>query len=83
MKVHLTLNSPNSLCGMSPRQGSYDIRTHATFFHAPEQDQCSRCLHHFEQRGNSIKKAREQAKFSPVPRALILADRAEVQHAQC
>jgi hypothetical protein len=75
MKVHLTLGSPNSLCGMQPRYGNYDIRTHATFFHAPEKDQCARCLHHFVQRGNSIKKAREQAQFSSVSRALILADR--------
>jgi hypothetical protein len=78
MKVHLTLGHERSLCGMHPRNGSYDIRTHATFFHAPEQDQCSRCLHHFEQRGNSIKKARAATKFQPVPRALVLADRAGV-----
>lgn len=77
-KVHLTLGDQRSLCGMSPRHGNYDIRTHATFFHAPEQDQCERCLYHFELRGNSIKKARDQAKFQPVPRALILADRAGV-----
>lgn len=76
MKVHLSQGHERSLCGMSPRQGHYDIRPHATFFHAPEQDQCERCLHHFEQHGGNIKTARAQAKFQPVPRALILADRA-------
>lgn len=33
MKVHIRINdNDRSLCGMSPRHGSYDIRTISTFF---------------------------------------------------
>lgn len=75
MKVHLAIGHERSLCGMSPRHGTHDIRTHATFFHTPEADQCGRCLHFFEKRGYSIRKERDKAKFQPVPRTVVVADR--------
>lgn len=75
MKVHLAMGHRRSLCGIEPRQGMYDIRTIATFFHSEDSDQCERCLHHLTQRGYSIKKLRSQAMDTRIPCAQIMADR--------
>lgn len=76
MKVHLAIGDTCSLCGIKSAQGKYDIRSLATFFQSAESDQCERCLHHFAQRGYSIKKMRERAESVRVPRSLVVADRA-------
>lgn len=76
-KVHVTINgNDRSICGMSPRHGNYDIRTMATFFQAPESDQCGRCLDHLAKRGYSITKLRADAKF--LPRKDVVVDRCKV-----
>lgn len=74
MKVHLAMGNTRSLCGISP-SGSHDVRSLATFFHSPDEDQCSRCLHHFVARGYSINSARAAAKYMPRAAAAIIADR--------
>ena len=76
MKVHLTLCYGRALCGLNPLRGKYDIRTAATFFQCADSDQCSSCLHHFAHQGHSIKRARESASLSMLPRAQVVADRA-------
>lgn len=75
MKVHLAIGDTRSLCGIKPAQGK-DIRSLATFFQSSEPDQCERCLHHFAQRGYSIKKMRERAVSVPISRSMVVADRA-------
>lgn len=76
-KVHAAIGHERALCGMSPRHGTYDIRTMATFFQSADDDQCCRCLELLEKRGYSVKRLREAAR--PQLRSGVVADRAEVR----
>lgn len=59
-KVHVTTGHSNSLCGLSPRNGTYRIHSFSKFFTAADEVQCEKCLEAVKRRGYNIAKLRAQ-----------------------
>lgn len=57
---HARIGNERSLCGLSPKQGKYNIATLCSFFTALPEEQCERCLDAIKRRGYNIEKLRLQ-----------------------
>lgn len=59
-KVHARIDHQRSLCGLSPTNGKYFIATFSSFFTAPTEHQCEKCVDCIKKRGYNIEKLRAQ-----------------------
>jgi hypothetical protein len=59
-KVHTKIGNERSLCGLNPHRGHYRIASWSSFFSAPLEDQCDRCILAIERRGYDVEKERLQ-----------------------
>ena len=59
-KVHTHIGHERSLCGLAPKNGTYNIASFSSFFTALPEHQCGKCIVRLKERGYKIDKLRTQ-----------------------